>query len=200
MGGLWARADCRPLSRQRRALLEWRGVMPVCPDATVAADAMAGDLDPSGLLDVDGDKLVRRLAFVAMRGLEPQAPEFAHPDPGQDPGRRRESRLKHISDLPAGEPQTPQREERSNKPDSRRSPVLSTRYVAERTLTSAAAAASLNVRFPRTAGRQGSRRPSDRPARQLLASMEARMDQPAQELRLDVDKLVLERIADELGP
>jgi hypothetical protein len=41
-------------------------------------------VDAPELLDVDVEQLAQPRALVALRGLQPQPRELAHPDPGQD--------------------------------------------------------------------------------------------------------------------
>jgi hypothetical protein len=69
-------------------------------------------LDPGELLDVDVDKLAGPRPLVADRLLEAEPAEFAHPDPGQDPGDRRERHPERLSDLGRGETQPPQLRDR----------------------------------------------------------------------------------------
>src|ERR1700740_1716740 len=81
--------------------------------ARPASDALAGAaLDASQLLDVDVDQLAGALALVAPGGLETQASELAHPDPGKDSRDRGERHPEDLGDLRAREAQPPQRRDR----------------------------------------------------------------------------------------
>jgi hypothetical protein len=60
------------------------------------------------LLDVDVDQLTRPAPFVALCGLQADAAELAHPNPGQDPRHGRERHAQRLGDLCASHPQPPQ--------------------------------------------------------------------------------------------
>ena len=80
-------------------------------------DSMAhSTLDPSELLDVDVQELAGTLALVALRGLQAEPAELAHPDPSQDPRHGRERHIERLSDLRAGHPQSPERRDHLDAP------------------------------------------------------------------------------------
>ena len=73
-------ADARRVGAHQRAVV-----------AAAAGDAFAGAADdPPQLLDVDMNQLAGPGAFVALRGLQAQAAEPAHPDPLENPRDRRD--------------------------------------------------------------------------------------------------------------
>ena len=130
-----------------------------------AGDAFAGAaLDAPEFLDVDVDQLARPLALIAHCRLEAEPAELAHPDPGQDPRHRRERHVEGLGDLRAREAQPSQRRDRFDplRGGAMRDPAWRRRTIkqpelalergtapthlrAQRTLTSAAAAASVSV-------------------------------------------------------
>jgi hypothetical protein len=61
---------------------------------------------------VDVDQLAGPLAFVAPGGLQAQASESAHADPGQDPRDRRDRHVEQLGQLGSGKAQPPQRGDR----------------------------------------------------------------------------------------
>src|SRR4051812_24880483 len=65
-------------------------------------------LDAAEFLDVDVDQLAGAFALIALRWLQAEPAELAHPDPGQDARDRRERPIEDLGDLGAGEPQAPQ--------------------------------------------------------------------------------------------
>jgi hypothetical protein len=69
-------------------------------------------VDASELLDVDVDELAGSSALVALRGLQAEPAELAHPDPRQDARDRRERHPEQFGDLGAGEAQPAQRGDR----------------------------------------------------------------------------------------
>jgi hypothetical protein len=72
--------------------------------ALPVADPLASaSLDPSELLQVDMDQLPSDGPFIALRGLQPEPAQTAHPNPGQDPRHRREWELENFRDLRARE-------------------------------------------------------------------------------------------------
>src|SRR5436190_8020692 len=77
----------------------------------VAVDAVPGATggDPAELLDIDVDQLARALALVAVRGLEPQPAELAHPDLLQETGDGRLRHPQHLGDLRACHAQAAER-------------------------------------------------------------------------------------------
>jgi len=66
-------------------------------------------LDSPELFDVDMDQLTRPLTLVALRGLQAEAAELPHPDPGQDARHDRQSHAQELGDLCPREPQPPER-------------------------------------------------------------------------------------------
>jgi hypothetical protein len=83
----------------------------------LARDAVARPvIDPPEFLDVDVDQLARSLTLIALRGLQAETAEFAHPDPRENPRDCRERHLEHLGDLGAGQPHTPQRRDRFDTP------------------------------------------------------------------------------------
>jgi len=73
------------------------------------ADAPAGAaFDPAELLDVDVHELASPRALVALRLLESDPAEPAHPLPLQDRRHRRERHRERLSDLSCCHPQLPQ--------------------------------------------------------------------------------------------
>ena len=75
----------------------------------VAGDTLARAFDPPQLLDVDMDQLAGPRALVAAGGLEPDPPQPAEADAGED---ARHGRLRHrqqLGDLATGEAQPAQR-------------------------------------------------------------------------------------------
>jgi hypothetical protein len=81
------------------------------------ADTLAGaTLDAPELLDVDVDQLAGAGALIAQRRLEPQPPELAHPEPGQDPRHRRQRHPRQLGDLSASEAKPAQRGDRLDPP------------------------------------------------------------------------------------
>src|SRR5947209_6035133 len=69
-------------------------------------------VDPAELLDVDMNQLARSFALIALRRLETETAELAHPNPRQDPRNRRERHIERLGDLRAGETQPAQRSDR----------------------------------------------------------------------------------------
>jgi hypothetical protein len=84
-------------------------------------------VDPSELFDVDVDQFARPLSLVAHRGLEPQPPELAHPDLGENPRHRGDGHAERLSDLWTGEPQSSERSDRLDAllPNAMRDPMRS---------------------------------------------------------------------------
>ena len=83
--------------------------------SAVAGDAFSiAILDPSELLDVDVDQLTGTSSLVALRWLQTEPAELAHPDPGQDPGHGRQRHIQSRGDLHGGHPQPPQRRDDLN--------------------------------------------------------------------------------------
>jgi hypothetical protein len=73
-------------------------------------------MDASELLDVDVDQLARPLSLIALRGLQPEPSQLAHPDPGQDPRHGRDSHPEQLGDLGAGQAHATQRGDRLDPP------------------------------------------------------------------------------------
>jgi len=69
---------------------------------------VADATDPSELLHVDVDQLAGPGPLVTERLLEPDPAKAAQPDPGQDPGDRRERHRERLGDLGRGHPQSAQ--------------------------------------------------------------------------------------------
>jgi hypothetical protein len=69
-------------------------------------------LNAAQLLDVDVNQLPGPLALIALGRFQSQAPEPAHPDPGQDARDRRARSLEQLGDLGPTEPQPAQRGDR----------------------------------------------------------------------------------------
>jgi hypothetical protein len=73
-------------------------------------------LDAAKLFDVDVDQLAGSLALKALGRLEPQTPELAHPNSGQDPRNGRQRHSEHLGDLRARKAQPTQRSDRLHAP------------------------------------------------------------------------------------
>jgi hypothetical protein len=82
-----------------------------------AGDALAGAADdPTEFLDVDVDQLAGPGAFIALRGLEAEPAQLAHPGSGQDARDRRQRPVEQLGDLGAGQAQPSQRRDRLDRP------------------------------------------------------------------------------------
>jgi hypothetical protein len=70
--------------------------------ASFAVDAVArATLDAPELLDVDVDQLSGTLTLIALRRLQAQPAELAHPDPREDARDRRGRHPQRLGDLRA---------------------------------------------------------------------------------------------------
>ena len=76
--------------------------------------ALARDLDPPELLDVDVNQLTGALFLVAPGGLEAQSAEPAHPEPRKDRGDGRQRHRKQLRELGGREAQPAQRSDRGD--------------------------------------------------------------------------------------
>jgi hypothetical protein len=72
-------------------------------------------LDAAEFLDVDVDQLARAFALIALRRLQPEPAELAHPDPRQDARDRGQRPIEHLGNLGPGEAQPAQRRDRLDR-------------------------------------------------------------------------------------
>jgi hypothetical protein len=85
-------------------------------NASVSASSSASQIRLTSLFDVDVNQFARPRPFIALRGLEPEPAEPAHPDPGQDPRHRRDRHVEQFGDLWTCEAQPAQRGDRLGPP------------------------------------------------------------------------------------
>src|SRR5437764_14184439 len=85
---------------------------PASPTESRTPSLAGATLDASELLDVDVDQFAGDGTFVALGGLEAQASQAAHPDPGQDPRDGRQRPVQQLGDLGSSEAHPAQRGDR----------------------------------------------------------------------------------------